>query len=117
VEKTLDERILEAQDEIADLRAHMPAWPTQRRLLARAEKRFADLIAVREGRAVEVYATVSASGVGAWRGFGMGGVNPSCNFVLGNAVHEPGDRLTILRGVAYLPVRDTIETEAESEEP
>jgi hypothetical protein len=122
VEKTLDDRILEATNELEVLKAQLPTHrgggtPTRDRIHARAEKRLADLISVREGRAVEVYATVSVDGIARWVAHGESFYGATCEDTLSHLVHAPGDRLTILRGVACLPVQDTVETEAESEEP
>lgn len=108
--KTIEERIAEARADVAFMKAighgvridMHPAVYT--RLLARAEKRLADLEAVRDGKAVEVHGTALVSASGAWGVYDR---------MLDDSF---GSRLTILRAIAYLPVATTDEAEAESEE-
>jgi hypothetical protein len=123
--KSIEEQIGDAREDLEFIEGNYagPHWqPTQARMAAKARKRLADLEAVRDGRAEFVYATVSMTADGGWLARGVNGVDPTARAdarfedVLNAIEHETGDRLTILRGVAYLPPVTTDEADAESEE-
>jgi hypothetical protein len=116
---TLEERIKEAREE-RDAICHYDPLPRHdaavTRLVARAEKRLADLEAVQRGEAVEVYAAVSVLRHASWEAHGSAYVEPLHGDVLALAEHVEGNRLTILRGIARKPVATVDEVEAESED-
>lgn len=119
--KTINERIAETSCEIdaiyvAQTKSDSPDRDALARLMARAEKRLADLEAVRDGKAVEVWATVSAR-PSTWISYGHDGFDPDDDEIIDTCGHVPGtDHLTILRGIVYLLERAHLdEAEAESE--
>jgi hypothetical protein len=118
--KTIEERIAEALDEGDFLAFASPQGSpryqlSKERLIARNDKRLEALRAVRDGKAVEVWATASVSPQRGWAAFGAVYEEPRSERTLVKAEHEDGrDRLTILRGVACLPVETTDEVEAEA---
>jgi hypothetical protein len=122
--KTIEERIAEAIEEHIALALifsedHWQGCPERRvvarRILARAEKRLADLEAVRDRKAVEVWATASVAPHRGWAAFGAVYEEPRGERTLERAEHEDGlDRITVMRAVAYLPVETTDEVEAEA---
>lgn len=122
--KTLEQRIAEAREErdllrfVGERQDHWPAASIAAtdRLLARAERRLRDLEAVRDGRAVEAWATCAVDGAAAWAAYGAHAHSIRDRFILSEASYRPGDRITVLRGIAYKPVSTVDEVEAESEE-
>ncbi len=105
MKKSIEERIEEVLSE-GDFLSFSPTkgdryGAAKERLIARNDKRLADLEAVRDGKAVEVYATALVGGE-AW-------------YVYDRHVVDPFDaRPTILRAIARRPDMTTDEVEAES---
>lgn len=119
--KSIEERVADAQVEL-DLvilasRTTIPelagAWG---RVFARAEKRLSDLIAVRDGKAVEIYAGAGVDEHGNWRSHGHSLYEPTLEYISNATTRKPGCRLTVVRAIAFLPVTDVAEAEAESED-
>jgi hypothetical protein len=114
--KTIEERIAEAKDEARVMGLLVDACPTSQarhRLLARAEKRLADLEAVRDGKAAFVHAVASVTDANDWSAVGTSEYDPTLSGAR-PACRPARDRITILRGVAWLPVETTDEVDAES---
>ena len=103
--KDLQTRIAEAREDLAwAQRAVTPRYePARERAKLRALARLADLEAVRDGKAVEVDVVIHVDRHAEWAFSGTG------------YRVDAGERGTILRGIAYLPITTTDETEAESE--
>ncbi len=116
--QTLEQRIAEAREERDWLRNFLPTADRSIavRLLGRAECRLSDLEAVRDGLAVEVYATCLVDAASHWNAFGSAERDPDHGDVVAFAGYAPGDRITVLRGIAYKPVSTVDEVEAESED-
>lgn len=115
--KTIEEQIAEAREEHREIECFMAENGTQARLLARAASRLATLEAVRDGRMVEVYATVCVSYDACWRAWGSPDFAPECDTSKNRALHDEGDATTILRGYAHVPSTQVHEVEADSEVP
>ena len=118
--KTIEEQIAEAHEDIAWLKRVCAGWmscPVSRRAHARATSRLATLEAVRDGRMVEVYATVCVSYDACWRAWGSPDFAPECDTSKNRALHDEGDATTILRGYAHVPSTQVHEVEADSEVP
>lgn len=120
--KTIEERILEAEADFCEAKFYLPVGHSNltiaeacQRIVRRCEKRLADLEAIRDGKAAEVYATVCVNEKTEWASYGRFNLDPRDDDVL-IGIHDGGDRLTILRGIAYMPVATPDEAEAESEE-
>lgn len=115
----LEKRIEEAREEL-HLLSRVNADPSTEsgpilRLIERAERRLADLEAVRRGEAVECYATCAVDARGVWNSYGTRAYDAMSKSVLEGANMESGDRITVARFIARKPIVATDETEAEVE--
>ena len=118
--KTIEEQIAEAHEDIAWLKRVCAGWmscPVSRRAVARAASRLATLEAVRDGRMVAVWATVSATADGMWIAYGDDGAEPTSDRIMCETRHDDADEITILRGYAHVPSTQVHEVEADSEVP
>ncbi len=118
---TIDERIEEARQEHHALmrvsnRRGSPDNAAVGRLVRRAYKRLDALEKVRDGKMVEVYATVCTSPDGAWVAHGTHQNKPTDTYVLMDAHHAAGDSIDILHGFSRVPQENIRESEADSEE-
>lgn len=125
--KTLEEQIAEAlaeRDALVAALAPEEYWQecdkrrdTACRLIVRAASRLATLEAVRDGRMVAVWATVSATADGMWIAYGDDGAEPTSDRIMCETRHDDADEITILRGYAHVPSTQVHEVEADSEVP
>ena len=118
--KTLEEQIAEAKEDLSWLRSvytFVCASRPSARMQAQAERRLKHLLAVRDGRMIPVYASVSVTGDEGWIAHGLCGVDPTAALTLDHLEHGTGDALTILRGYAHVPSTQVHEAEADSEVP
>ena len=118
--KTIEERIEEAKEDLSWLRSvytFVCASRPSARMQAQAERRLKHLLAVRDGRMVAVYASVSVTGDEGWIAHGLCGIDPTAALTLDHLEHGTGDALTILRGYAHVPSTQVHEVEADSEVP
>lgn len=119
--KTIEEQIQEAREDVMYAGVEVMRTDMHKRArlraTARAASRLATLEAVRDGRMVPVYATVSATGDGMWIAYGDDGAEPTSDRVMCETRHDGTYALTILRGYAHVPTTQVHEVEADSEVP
>lgn len=128
--KTIEEQIRDARAEVTALRemrtytdsemqseCDHPVVRAYVRLTDRAASRLATLEAVRDGRMIPVFATVSVTYDEGWIAHGICGVEPCDSTVTRHLEHGAGDSLSVLRGYAHVPSTQVHEVEADSEVP